>query len=89
MAEDSFITPAPSGASPGPTGDGAAAVRDMLESAHGLAMPCVVASDGDRDWMLAMGVPVVATTRSGSQSSSTPGGAGSSLQAILMPCPQR
>jgi glycosyltransferase involved in cell wall biosynthesis len=43
-------------------------VRELLESAHLLAMPCVVAGDGDRDSMpvvvkeaLAMEVPVVAT----------------------------
>jgi glycosyltransferase involved in cell wall biosynthesis len=48
------------------------AVRQLLESAHLLAMPCVVASDGDRDSMpvvvkeaLAMEVPVVATDEVG------------------------
>jgi glycosyltransferase involved in cell wall biosynthesis len=47
-------------------------VRDLLESAHVLAMPCVVARDGDRDSMpvvvkeaLAMEVPVVATDEVG------------------------
>jgi glycosyltransferase involved in cell wall biosynthesis len=49
-----------------------AAVRDALESADLLAMPCVVAADGDRDSMplvvkeaLAMEVPVVATDEVG------------------------
>jgi glycosyltransferase involved in cell wall biosynthesis len=47
-------------------------VRELLESAHLLAMPCVVAADGDRDSMpvvvkeaLAMEVPVVATDEVG------------------------
>ena len=49
-----------------------AAVRDLLEEADVLAMPCVVAADGDRDSMpvvvkeaLAMEVPVVATDEVG------------------------
>ncbi len=49
-----------------------AAVRGQLEGASVLAMPCVVASDGDRDSMpvvvkeaLAMEVPVVATDEVG------------------------
>ncbi len=49
-----------------------AAVRDLLERADLLAMPCVVATDGDRDSMpvvvkeaLAMEVPVVATNEVG------------------------
>ncbi|MEA2438817.1 MAG: hypothetical protein QOH76_241 [Thermoleophilaceae bacterium] len=47
-------------------------VRELLESAHLLAMPCVVAADGDRDSMpvvvkeaLAMEIPVVATDEVG------------------------
>ena len=47
-------------------------VRDLLETADLLAMPCVVAADGDRDSMpvvvkeaLAMEVPVVATDEVG------------------------
>jgi glycosyltransferase involved in cell wall biosynthesis len=47
-------------------------VRELLESADLLAMPCVVAADGDRDSMpvvvkeaLAMEVPVVATDEVG------------------------
>jgi glycosyltransferase involved in cell wall biosynthesis len=47
-------------------------VRELLESAHLLAMPCVVAADGDRDSMpvvvkeaLAMEVPVVASDEVG------------------------
>jgi glycosyltransferase involved in cell wall biosynthesis len=47
-------------------------VRKLLESAHLLAMPCVVAADGDRDSMpvvvkeaLAMEVPVVASDEVG------------------------
>src|SRR5207247_188578 len=47
-------------------------VRELLESAHLLAMPCVVAEDGDRDSMpvvvkeaLAMEVPVVASDEVG------------------------
>jgi glycosyltransferase involved in cell wall biosynthesis len=49
-----------------------AEIRRVLESAHLLAMPCVVAADGDRDSMpvvvkeaLAMEVPVVATDEVG------------------------
>ena len=49
-----------------------AAVRDLLETADVLAMPCVVAADGDRDSMpvvvkeaLAMEIPVVATDEVG------------------------
>jgi glycosyltransferase involved in cell wall biosynthesis len=49
-----------------------AAIRDLLERADLLAMPCVVAADGDRDSMpivvkeaLAMEVPVVATDEVG------------------------
>src|SRR5439155_8657888 len=47
-------------------------VRELLEAADLLAMPCVVASDGDRDTMpvvvkeaLAMQVPVVASDEVG------------------------
>jgi glycosyltransferase involved in cell wall biosynthesis len=47
-------------------------VRELLETAHLLAMPCVVAADGDRDSMpvvvkeaLAMEVPVVASDEVG------------------------
>jgi glycosyltransferase involved in cell wall biosynthesis len=47
-------------------------IRALLESSHLLAMPCVVAADGDRDSMpvvvkeaLAMEVPVVATDEVG------------------------
>lgn len=47
-------------------------VKDLLETADLLAMPCVIASDGDRDTMpvvvkeaLAMEVPVVATDEVG------------------------
>jgi glycosyltransferase involved in cell wall biosynthesis len=47
-------------------------IRELLESAHLLAMPCVVAANGDRDSMpvvvkeaLAMEVPVVATDEVG------------------------
>ena len=47
-------------------------VRELLESTHLLAMPCVVAADGDRDSMpvvvkeaLAMEVPVVASEEVG------------------------
>jgi glycosyltransferase involved in cell wall biosynthesis len=47
-------------------------IRDLLERADVLAMPCVVAEDGDRDTMpvvvkeaLAMAVPVVATDEVG------------------------
>ena len=49
-----------------------AAVRELLERADVLAVPCVVAADGDRDAMpvvakeaLAMGVPVVGTDEVG------------------------
>ena len=49
-----------------------AAVRDLLERADVLAMPCVVAADGDRDTMpivvkeaLAMEIPVVASDEVG------------------------
>ena len=49
-----------------------AQVRALLESADVLAMPCVVAADGDRDSMpvvvkeaLAMAIPVVATDEVG------------------------
>jgi colanic acid/amylovoran biosynthesis glycosyltransferase len=49
-----------------------AAVRDLLERADLMAVPCVVAADGDRDAMpvvakeaLAMGVPVLATAEVG------------------------
>jgi glycosyltransferase involved in cell wall biosynthesis len=48
------------------------AVRDLLEQADVLAMPCVVAADGDRDSMpvvvkeaLALELPVVATDEVG------------------------
>jgi glycosyltransferase involved in cell wall biosynthesis/GT2 family glycosyltransferase len=55
-----------------PTAPGQDAVRDLLEEADLLAMPCVIAADGDRDSMpvvvkeaLAMAVPVVATDEVG------------------------
>jgi colanic acid/amylovoran biosynthesis glycosyltransferase len=51
---------------------GPAAIRDLLEGADVLAMPCVIAADGDRDAMpvvvkeaLAMEVPVVASDEVG------------------------
>jgi glycosyltransferase involved in cell wall biosynthesis len=55
-----------------PTAPGQDAVRDLLEKADLLTMPCVIAPDGDRDSMpvvvkeaLAMAVPVVATDEVG------------------------
>jgi glycosyltransferase involved in cell wall biosynthesis len=51
---------------------GAAPIRDLLEGADLLAMPCVIAADGDRDAMpvvvkeaLAMEIPVVASNEVG------------------------
>jgi glycosyltransferase involved in cell wall biosynthesis len=55
-----------------PTAPGSDAVRELLERADLLAMPCVIAADGDRDSMpvvvkeaLAMEVPVVASDEVG------------------------
>ncbi len=55
-----------------PTAPDSDAVRELLEDADVLAMPCVIAADGDRDSMpvvvkeaLAMEVPVVATDEVG------------------------
>jgi glycosyltransferase involved in cell wall biosynthesis len=55
-----------------PRADGFEAVRELLEGADLLAMPCVIAADGDRDSMpvvvkeaLAMEVPVVASDEVG------------------------
>ena len=55
-----------------PTAPGSDAVRELLEGADLLAMPCVVAADGDRDSMpvavkeaMAMEVPVVASDEVG------------------------
>ncbi len=55
-----------------PRADGFESVRDVLEGADLLAMPCVIAADGDRDSMpvvvkeaLAMEVPVVASDEVG------------------------
>jgi colanic acid/amylovoran biosynthesis glycosyltransferase len=55
-----------------PRADGFEAVRELLEGADLLAMPCVIAADGDRDSMpvvvkeaLAMELPVVASDEVG------------------------
>jgi colanic acid/amylovoran biosynthesis glycosyltransferase len=55
-----------------PRADGFEAVRELLEAADLMAMPCVIAADGDRDSMpvvvkeaLAMEVPVVASDEVG------------------------
>ncbi len=62
-----------------PTAPDSDAVRELLEGADLLAMPCVIAADGDRDSMpvvvkeaLAMAVPVVASDEVGLPEMVTP-----------------